>query len=1014
MFRFAFLICILAFASVHADPYALREMNSAVLSQLAGERSTSYEWPDTSDMADPGKVERLRDLQRMQVSQVRLASLRPAGRIRPAADCESATRVGIGDRFEYLGQSDHAAWLRISSHRPVELSTFGSIADTTITAFTRCDGEPVAHFDDQLGLAAIAGLPAGEFWVEVSQTTPGIIRGTTTGGFVLGGALLSDDTGQVITNQSAFASIFDEAGAVVVQDDTGFAGRYEFVVPSASYHVMITGLPSYRNEIYDDVPCPAPNWFACTSYLSFATLVEVADQDIPNLDISLASGPGIAGTVRNREGDPLASAYVEISSVTGFSGFNVRTDSQGRFWFRGLDSDDPYRLFALALGHVSQMYEGLDCQSVDCLDRYNEGTVILPRDNPSTSDHVLDLLRPAHLTVAVDDVSSSQSAAGARIRIYNTLGAIVLTSFASSDSTLRTPLLPGSYYVVAGDTSSDYERTVYPDIPCPTGLCESEATVVTMTEADQAITVQIRRNPVALGTVFTQSENPELSGHVCWTEQTRPSTESFVFSKCQRLEDDGTYSLPLPSGIDVWLYFASSQFSPVVFNQVLCLSLQTCDLTLATRITPQAGSDIDADFNVQTKAHLEINVSDALSNEPIDAQAYVYRDDSTFAERIIDIESGVGIAYGLPMGRYWLSVRSPDYQHTAYGGVVCEESFSCENGLEDGDRFDFDLQTDVALSVSTLPFAKVVTSEVTGFDGQAVLNMDICVRDTGSGEISCDAGGSAFLTPGSAQVALVAEGYATRVVGAGDCAFDDIELCSFSSASTYTVTWGDQIHLQESLNAIASLTVETTGFRADAAAIAAIDESGWWVYPDTPDGKTFLGRGQYRLVAFGPQSYATDTYGTYCFFSSSCLGEAPVTIVNVDDHMVRMASLLPKVGVFGRVSDAQGAPASGILVDIWDEGSVIATVQSRPDGYYFAADLPPGDFQISAQDPQGRFLDQVYPATVCPPGTSVFAGTCDLVGSGVNSRPNKVFDNQADMQLSSLVDADRLFVSSFE
>ncbi len=261
----------------------------------------------------------------------------------------------------------------------------------------------------------------------------------------------------------------------------------------------------------------------------------------------------------------------------------------------------------------------------------------------------------------------------------------------------------------------------------------------------------------------------------------------------------------------------------------------------------------------------------------------------------------------------------------------------------------------------------------------------ITCEQTQNGNAQCDVGG------------------ATRIVSTPDTAIPDANFSLMASGSisgTLRVNAGPG----SDIPAITSVNVyDTTGTNV---ASANSDALGRYIVTDIPEG-------DYTVEA-GSGGFFPQLWQNIACSNGGCIPtQGDIIDVGAAGNVTGIDfSLTQAYSVSGRVTDANGIPIVGVVVDLFDGSRTLyGSGVSDAQGYYVASiNYGQGQY-FAATEAGGGYVDQVYSGIQCPQGTA-YAGKCSLTGataiavSGTSTLPHII--NFA------LNVGDRLFGDGFE
>jgi M6 family metalloprotease-like protein len=198
--------------------------------------------------------------------------------------------------------------------------------------------------------------------VTASTTTEGIDFAIERGGRIAG--VVSDEqTGRGIAGASVY--VFDSTGNTIAGVAADGAGGYSTEpLPPGSYRVGTWVGRPYRDELYDDVPCP--NW-GCS--LGSGKLVSVsAGETTPAIHFRLSGYGRLAGRVTHAgESTAIAAAAVSLYDASGALVTILSTDATGSYSTWWTVPDGTYYAVASAPGFAEELFQGLPCPRGSCV-----------------------------------------------------------------------------------------------------------------------------------------------------------------------------------------------------------------------------------------------------------------------------------------------------------------------------------------------------------------------------------------------------------------------------------------------------------------------------------------------------------------------------------------------------------------------------------------------------------------------------------------------------------------------
>ncbi|MCL5445014.1 MAG: carboxypeptidase regulatory-like domain-containing protein, partial [Actinobacteria bacterium] len=204
---------------------------------------------------------------------------------------------------------------------------------------------------------------------EASATAVGVGDGSTTTGIDATLATGGSITGTVTNSSDAPVSgicvyVYSSNGYYVGNTKTGTGGTYSVIrLATGTYTVEFTGgcgsAGSYLNQ-----------WYKGASSQASATSVSVsAGSPTTEINVALAAGGSITGTVTNSSGTGLSGICVDVSSSSGYAGpaFTPTTGTSGAYSVTGLATGTYTVEFSTGCGntgnYLDQWYKGASSQA---------------------------------------------------------------------------------------------------------------------------------------------------------------------------------------------------------------------------------------------------------------------------------------------------------------------------------------------------------------------------------------------------------------------------------------------------------------------------------------------------------------------------------------------------------------------------------------------------------------------------------------------------------------------------
>ena len=372
------------------------------------------------------------------------------------------------------------------------------LSNVSIVVFDQA-GDQVANVGSEAGTYRFFGLPTGSYFVgafsgpwisEIYDDIPcedpycdptfgtpvAVSLGAETSGinFALAqdggitGTVTDVETGDGLANHQVV--LYEESGYSYRTANTDTSGDYQFLgVTAGSYFVRVDGHnygsdgPSYRGEVYDDIPCA----IECDPTIGTPVVVG-AEGLTTGIDFALDLLGSISGTVTDAAtGEPIRDASISIFDAVGRFVRSDTSDASGNFTVFGAPVGNVFAL-AREFSYVRELYADQPCDD-DC--DATAGTPIPVRLGEAVAGIDFTLDRPGSISGMVINAATGNPAQGIDIEIWDESGDSV--SGATTDQVGRYlvgGLFPGTYFVTA--RAAPFLGELYPDLPCPLTTCD--------------------------------------------------------------------------------------------------------------------------------------------------------------------------------------------------------------------------------------------------------------------------------------------------------------------------------------------------------------------------------------------------------------------------------------------------------------------------------------------------------------------------------------------------------------
>ena len=600
----------------------------------------------------------------------------------------------------------------------------------------------------------------------------------------------------------------------------------------------------------------------------------------------------------------------------------------------------------------------------------------------------------------------------------------------------------GTYYLIASSSSTVTELF-------PAGACPAGTNVYTPNGCDfsnsQAITVTDSQSVSNIN--FALSEGQQVRGEV-------RDTQNYPLQAGVYLLDTAGNTL-LSTSTDAFGHYAfstlpqgsykikavASHYGSQLYDHVPCGgAVQTVCDPAQGKIISITTSDISAaDFNLPLMAAVTGHV--AIDDPPYAGFTVVTILDSngnSVLQTGIDTH-GNYVAGPLAPGTYYTYASSGNHFSQLYPNHDCGTTCTTDLALATPITIQFpgqQIEIDFALhslpsisghvqdAATGLPLANVNVSLNTFQTYFQQSNIFSFTNDKGDYTIP-------YAPPGTFYVWAQSDDHVDQVFDAVPCnSFNtgvDPAHCQLSAATTVTVAPGIQppafdFMLQPSASISgravtraspqsdlpAHVYIEIVDANDSVQAFASTDDIGNYVLPDLAPG-TYFARAYTQFDgSFESQIWS----GIDCPATCATTSGKPIALTPGQPVDSVNFSLLRRDAVVGRITDQNGNPIRGIVVDTFasDSGTYLTSGVSDEEGYYFAA-VNVGDSYYLATETGGLYFDQVYSDVTCPLG-SAYDDLCSLnSGTRIEIPASATQPLQYDFVLAP---KDELFQDGFE
>ena len=481
---------------------------------------------------------------------------------------------------------------------------------------------------------------------QVSKSNVKALGGTAT----INGHVEDITTANLVGHDVTLYELLGNEVAYVISDTTDVNGDYSFTNLTAGIYLVLTGSQTdeYLDYIWQsDVPliCNFPQ--RCSE--NMASHINLPDAAIlNNFNFSIALGGKILGAIIDAGTlDGVGTLSVNLTNIDFDQGRNYLFTSMvdqvtGSYLIQGIPDGD-YRVylqprFDLDNIHISQVYGGPECNL--CIrEAALQGIGSILTLNSATNINNINFNVNIGASIngfVLDNNTANPLAVISIVRIFSEFNNILGIKLVQGTDNIPTTngsyllggLLPGSYYVQAGDSGRDfYQRELYNNIPCYFSGCDRGT--------GNAVALNAQEN--RLGVNFLLEKGGKISGTVTDATTGLPilatspvelqvefynNIEQVVGSAF--IKSDGTYTSARAVPVGTYSARTGSMFQgqllhPYVnqkYSGIDCAGL-ACDLSATNIVVTNDATTSGIDFALSTGNSFSGTVTDIATSAPI-------------------------------------------------------------------------------------------------------------------------------------------------------------------------------------------------------------------------------------------------------------------------------------------------------------------------------------------------------------------------------------------------------------
>ncbi len=413
-------------------------------------------------------------------------------------------------------------------------------------------------------------------------------------------------------------SVYDTAGNFVASGSNGFGGPYVIPGLAAGTYFVTASAFDYRDELYDDLPCPGGVPAGCDPTSGTPVVVQM-DAVTSGIDFALDRLGGVEGTVTDAvSGDPIRFEPLQLFDSAGQLVTTGSTDSLGEYRLSGLDPGG-YFVVALAADYFAELYDDLPCPGgVPAGCDPTSGTVVPVTLGGPTTGIDFALAPKGAIEGTVTEAGTGLPVDFASIAVWDSAGDFARSGGTGPLGDYRVlGLDPGTYFVTV--TSPRHVGELYDDLPCPGGApggCDVTAgTAVAVTAGGTTTGIDfaiVRLGSLSGGVTEAGSGLPLFGGIVVLFDAGGSSFDSAPIHA-----PDGDYRFEsVPAGTWFVAVSAPPDHADELYDDIPCPDL-ACDPTTGTPVVVSNAVETSGiDFALDVASGIVGRVTDD-SDDPV-------------------------------------------------------------------------------------------------------------------------------------------------------------------------------------------------------------------------------------------------------------------------------------------------------------------------------------------------------------------------------------------------------------
>ena len=304
--------------------------------------------------------------------------------------------------------------------------------------------------------------------------------------------------------------LFDARGALVGSRSSSASGAYNFgALAAGNYYLVSRGTPAFVDLAFPNSSCPS----SCNG-LNGSAIAVSAGTAVSGINLALASGGSISGTVRNSATNlPIPGATVQVYNATAVPVAQIATNPSGNYELANVANGNFFVRTQNALGFVNEVFNNRACGGY--CDLLNGNPVNILGGVPvGLIDFSLDA--GGSISGRLTNAISATGIALAEVQAIDGNGLIASrsTTNATGNYTLG-GLQPGNYKLRTSNTAG-FINQIYrtpTTLSCSPSPCTLAAgTVITVAGAVSGINLALTPGGTISGTAADLFNNPLPNG----------------------------------------------------------------------------------------------------------------------------------------------------------------------------------------------------------------------------------------------------------------------------------------------------------------------------------------------------------------------------------------------------------------------------------------------------------------------------------------------------------------------